>query len=302
MRPRSLDAEVDKLYQLPLEEFTAARNALAKEAGAEAAAEIRTLPKPPVAAWAVNQLYWKTRDVYDVLVEAAAELRAAHKAVLGGKRGDLRAASKAHDDALEEALKVTLNLLTDGGHTATDATKQAVINTLRALPSADPPGRLARTLQPGGFEMLAGFQIAPGKPSPAAQRTPAQDRKPTRAAGKGSPARDERSAAAERRAAAREAVTQATRVLREAETELKRQEFAAARAAKEAEKADARLEQAREALAAAEREVEEAERAVTTAGKARDRARREAGDAQVAVDTARARLEHAQQALEEIRD
>lgn len=300
MRPRSLDAEVDKLYQLPLEEFTAARNALAKEAGADGA-DIRKLQKPPLPAWAINQLYWKNRGVYDALVNAASELRAAHQAVLGGKHGDLRGASQAHDEALDEAQRAALDLLEAAGHKPTDATRQALINTLRALPSSDPPGRLARTLQPGGFEMLAGFQIAPGKAAAAARSAPAVERKPARA-GKGAREREDRSAAAARRAAAREAVTQAARELREAETELKRQEFAAARASKEAERAEARLEQAREALAAAEREVEEAERATATAGKTRDRARRVAGDAQVAVDTARARLEHAQQKLGEIKD
>jgi hypothetical protein len=294
-----MNGDVDRLYQLPLEEFIAARNALAKDAGADAA-DIRKLQKPPVAAWGVNQLYWKKRRVYDALVDAAQELRAAHKALLGGKRGDLRGASKAHDEALEEALKATLDLLNQAGHKATDATKQAVLNTLRALPSTDPPGRLARTLQPGGFEMLAGFQISPTKSDPA--RTAAREERAETRKPKAAPARDARSAAAERRAAAREAAAQAARELREAETELKRQEFTAARAAKESERADLRLEQAREALAAAEREVEEAERAATAAGKARDRARREAEDAQVAVDTARARLEHAQRAVNEIRE
>ena len=272
MRPRSSDAEVDRLYQLPFEEFTSARNALAKEAGADGA-DIRKLQKPPLAAWAVNQLYWKNRKVYDALVEAASELRDAHKAVLGGKRGDLRSASKTHDEALEEALTATLDLLEEAGQKATDSTRQAVINTLRALPSSDPPGRLSRTLQPGGFEMLAGFQIAPSKGAPDSRRAPAEERKPARG-GKAAPERDERRAAPERRAAAREAVTEASRELREAETELKRQEFSAARAAKEAEKAQTRLDDARDALAAAEREVEEATRAAAAAGKTRVRAAR----------------------------
>jgi hypothetical protein len=55
-----LDDDVDRLYQLPLNEFTGARNELAKGAGSRAP-EIRKLAKPPVAAWAVNQLYWNDR-------------------------------------------------------------------------------------------------------------------------------------------------------------------------------------------------------------------------------------------------
>ena len=45
-RLRRSTPQIDRLYQLPLDEFTAARNALAKEAGA-AGAQIRTLQKPP---------------------------------------------------------------------------------------------------------------------------------------------------------------------------------------------------------------------------------------------------------------
>ena len=295
MRPRSLDAEVDKLYQLPPEEFTAARNALARDAGSDGG-EIRRLPKPPLAAWAVNQLYWKDRDVYDTLVEAADALRSAHKAVLGGRKGDLRTASKMHDEALDRALKATLQLVQDAGQHASDATRQAILNTLRALPSSDPPGRLGRTLQPGGFEMLAGLPVAAGKRAAA---RPAAAPAPAPRGREGPSAREDRAAAA-RRTAARQAVADATRAAREADTELRRQEFASARAAKEAANAGRRVEEAREALAAAERDLQEAERDAAAADKARDRASRAAADAQAEAEKARARLEQAQQALSEI--
>ena len=298
MRPRSLDAEIAKLYQLPLDEFTGARNALARDAGSDGAA-IRALQKPPLPAWAVNQLYWTNREVYDALVEAATELRAAHQAVLGGRRADLRGASKTHDEALDRALKATLDQLAANGHKATDATRQAVLNTLRALPTDDPPGRLPRTLQPGGFEMLAGFSVAPAKARPDATRVPARRARQDRAARK-EPAREGRAALQKRRAAAREAAADAARELRDAETELRRQEFAAARAAREAEKAAARLQQAREALAAAERAVDDAEHETASAEKARERAQRAAEHAQAAVDAARTRRERAQEALDEL--
>ena len=54
------NSEVDALFQLALPEFTAARNALAsrlqKAGGKEAAATVKSLAKPPVSAWVVNQL------------------------------------------------------------------------------------------------------------------------------------------------------------------------------------------------------------------------------------------------------
>ena len=62
MATSRVDEEIAGLYQLPLADFTAARNALAKQAGARAS-EVKALQKPPVAAWAINQLYWQRRDV-----------------------------------------------------------------------------------------------------------------------------------------------------------------------------------------------------------------------------------------------
>jgi DNA repair exonuclease SbcCD ATPase subunit len=286
---RGLNAEIDKLYQLPLDEFTAARNALAREAGAEGA-EIRRLSKPPLAAWAVNQLYWKDRSTWDALIAASNELRGAHKAVLGGRRSDLRSASKVHDEALDAALKATLQLLKDAGQNTTDATKQAILNTLRALPSTDPPGRLGRALQPGGFEMLAGLPLAAGTRTAAVARPSPPAAKTTR----GKSAREDRAAAAARKAAAREALAEAAREAREADTHLRRQEFAVARAAKEAENAARRVDDARQALEEAQRDLEEAERAAVKAKQARERASREAEEAQEAAESARARLEAAQ--------
>ena len=79
-----IEDEVDRLYQLPLKEFTPARNALAKQADGDHAATVRALQKPSVPAWAVNQLYWQKRAVYDELVEAAERLRTTHRSLLAG--------------------------------------------------------------------------------------------------------------------------------------------------------------------------------------------------------------------------
>ena len=61
-----LDQEVDRLFELPLEEFTAARNDLAgrlkSEGDAAAAEEVKRLTKPSVAAWTINQLSRQRTD------------------------------------------------------------------------------------------------------------------------------------------------------------------------------------------------------------------------------------------------
>ena len=131
---RQIEAAIDRLYQLPLDEFTAARNALAKELGKEGA-PVKTLAKPPAAAWAINQVFWQRRQAFDALIAAATGVRTAHAAVMAGKRADLRAAGAAHEEAIEAALKAALDVLASAGQPASDATRQAIATTLRALPT-----------------------------------------------------------------------------------------------------------------------------------------------------------------------
>jgi hypothetical protein len=286
----SLDDDLDRLYQLPLTEFTSARNELAKRAGARAA-EVKKLSKPPVAAWAVNQLHTKDRRAYETLVEAAEALRTAHKVVLAGKRGDLRFASKEHEEAVESALKATLAILADAGHPVTDATRHAISQTLRALPSDEPPGRLSHALQPGGFEMLAGITIKGGgagaraisaaAPKPADKKAtpPGEDKKWTEA-------RDDAAAAA--------------RDLREAEHAARRAEFEAARAARATTKAGEALADARADLEKAQTRLEEAEAEAAKADRENQTARKAVEAAEREVVAVRKRAEAAQKTFDRL--
>jgi hypothetical protein len=296
MPARRLDDEIDRLYKLAPDEFTPARNALAKGAGADAPA-IKALTKPPIAAWAVNQVHWQQPDIYNALIDAAKTLRQMHKAVLSGKTGDVRAAGKVHEAAVDAALKAALGQLTSNGHPATDATRQAIATTLRALPGDEPPGRLTRALQPGGFEMLAGLSIgaeghrADAHKTVSAATAPSRIEKPE-ASGKArrkAPEAPAKPVDPKALARAREAAAKAARELREAEHTARREEFEAARAAREAEKATRQLEQAREALAAAEQDVESAEAAAAEAEKTRAAAQQRAEAAERALDAARKR-------------
>jgi hypothetical protein len=291
MARRSPAPSVDRLYQLPLNDFVAERNALAKSAGAEGA-EIRALQKPTLPAWAVNQLYWREREIYDGLMEAAADLRATHNAALRGQRSDLRGAGKAHDEAIDRAFKTILALLADGGHPVTDATRQAIQTTLRALPSDEPPGHLSRQLEPRGFEVLgvaapAGrVKSAPPRAKPKAVKTPTVGDAP------------ERKAQAARLAAARDAVAAASRATRDAEQVARREEFEAARAARDAEKAERRLAAAEQALRQAQAEVDEAREAAGRSGEARDEAQARVDQALNQLTEARDLEERARKDLE----
>jgi hypothetical protein len=291
MPERALDAEIDRLYQLPLDEFTAARNALAKESGKDGA-EIRRLEKPPLAAWAINQVYWQSRATYHAYAAAASALKTAHAAVLAGKRADLRAAGEAHEAALESTLKTALSILKHAGHPASDATKQAIASTLRAMPgTTDPPGRLTRTLQPGGFELLAGMPIAAGG-SARPKDVPRKDTPPAHEVrGKGAAAAKAPNKALTK---AREALAAAKSAEKAAEQANRREEFEAARHSREAERASTRLASAKEAFDAAREALDAAETEVAETTRARDAALRRVRETATALAAAHVRAEAAQ--------
>jgi hypothetical protein len=157
-------AEIDALFQRPLSEFTAARNALAaslKAAGRAAqAAAVKALPKPTLSAWTVNQLCWKHRVAFRRLMAAATRLRNAHAAKLAGGRGDLRAATTAHAAALGRLTTRAARVLRDAGHIATPSLTHRIAATLEAHASLErhargPDGHLTRDVDPTEFEALA---------------------------------------------------------------------------------------------------------------------------------------------------
>jgi hypothetical protein len=151
-----LDDEIDQLYRLPLSEFTKARDELAKKFEKDKA-RIRQLQKPNVAAWSVNQLFWRQRGQYEALIVAAGKARTAQLASLKGKKVDPAAAEAKHAEARRAALDCIRDILSDAGEALSPATISAVNETLEALPTDDRPGRLVRPLKPMGFEGLAGM-------------------------------------------------------------------------------------------------------------------------------------------------
>jgi hypothetical protein len=144
--------DLDHLYQLPLSDFTAARNELARKAGAGGAA-IKARPKPSVPAWAVNQLYWTDRRTYDRLIRASERVRAGHTQSLKGRKVDLAALELQHDAAVKAAADRVRLILSRAGDPGTPMTLKAVVDTLRSLPGGE-PGRLSKALAPMGFGAL----------------------------------------------------------------------------------------------------------------------------------------------------
>src|SRR6188474_850032 len=105
-----LDSKIDDLYKGPLAEFVAARAALAKTVAGNEAKQVKGLKKPTLVPWAVNQVYWHARPVYDRLAKSGAALRSAQVAALSGRPADVRGASEAHRKALAEAVAEGMRL------------------------------------------------------------------------------------------------------------------------------------------------------------------------------------------------
>ena len=83
-----LEAEIDRLYGVPLDEFVAQRDQLAKQLNRdgerEAGAQVKALRKPTVGAWALNQAVRRRRVETDALLATGRRLRAAHEDLMSG--------------------------------------------------------------------------------------------------------------------------------------------------------------------------------------------------------------------------
>jgi hypothetical protein len=85
----NVDQRIDHLYALPPEEFVSARDALAQElrdAGdRKAASQVKSLRRPTVAAWAVNQMARSNPSEMADLLAAGEELREAQRGAMTAK-------------------------------------------------------------------------------------------------------------------------------------------------------------------------------------------------------------------------
>jgi hypothetical protein len=143
--------------------------------------------------------------------------------------------------ALRDAANEIRALLADAGNDPTSATMNAVTETLQALPSSVPPGRLTEPLKLVGFEALAGLVPATSERTLRALAPPPPP---------APPARSGESTAADH-------CHEAQQKKREAET--RRREFAATKralgsASREARQAETAVEAARRALAGTRQE------------------------------------------------
>ena len=300
------DTDIDNLFKLPLGEFTAARNALAaslKAAGRrEDADAARALTKPPLSAWAVNQLYWRHRKAFDQLMAAGDRLRKAQTSQLAGKAADLRGPIEAPRAALSEMAKRAAALLRDADHPPTPDLTRRITTTLEALATygnqegGPAAGRLTADVDPPGFETLAalvpqskGKRAVPGPSRVIPFRPPAKAAPGKKLSPEARKKQEEQERSA-RRKAAQAALHEAERALREAQKILAQREGELRKAAERAkltEKAKADLEKRFETVSA---EADAARQDARRVASAAEEAAQEVHDAERAVDKARQEL------------
>jgi len=220
----SADEIADRLYALPPEEFTRARNQaereLRKAGEPEQADRVKALRRPSAAAGAVNRLVREHRPEVDAFLAVAATLRDAQVA---GK-GNIAAAALAEREALEKLVGL-------GGESVRATLQAAAVddNTARELLTA----RLVREPEPAGFGTL----LAHSEPKAAKASTAARA-----AAGK-------REASARRDdSAARAQLLEAKTALGAAEAEERQAKRRWAQTQRDLEKAQAVVEKAQRGL------------------------------------------------------
>lgn len=310
-----LEDDVNALFKLPLAEFTGSRNDLAarlKRAGrADDASLVKTLAKPSVSAWAVNQLYWKYRDTFDQLLTASQRFREAPTSNAANMHGSL----DARRDALAHLSDLASALLLDAGHNPTPDTIHRITTTLEAISAYARPsdrltlGRLTHDVDPPGFESLASLITVTGtteRNAEPASVTPSQET--VKAATKPAtlPASDVQKVreAEERRRAriadAKVTLQEAKRSLAEARSVVQRLEAAQKKAHAEAKEADREVKEAEKRLREAEERFTKTSAASEDAADRTQRIAAEIEEATQAVEEVRRTIEKASKELESL--
>lgn len=234
------DPRIDRLYELPPAEFTAARNALAAELRAagdgRAAARVKALRKPNRTAAAANRLIRAEPELVEALLGAGGELRQAHRQAASGRgAAQLRAAAAAEREAIERLIARAPAAL---GDPPSPALAEALRNTLHAAAGDDEAraliasGRLSEDLRAVGLGPVPGGGRAAPESDPDAERVrdeakalrrefEAAERSLARSEERLARAKEEAAAATQRAAEARKRLHTARSALQKAEKRLR---------------------------------------------------------------------------------
>ena len=120
----------DELYALPLGDFTAARDARAKELkGTDLAAPVKALKKPSLAAWVVNVLVRRDSEQASQVLELGAALR---EAAAGMQGDELRALTRQRRQLTAAVTTGARSLAAEAGVKVTQSVADQVESTLTA--------------------------------------------------------------------------------------------------------------------------------------------------------------------------
>ena len=154
----ALDDVADEMYGLPMEQFTEARNARAKELSAsgdkETAAAVRKLRKPSQPAWLANQLVRGHPKEIEKILALGKDLRQAQDQ---SKGADLRRLSSDRQELSQRVLRLAaVEAKTAGMAFGTDVQRQLVATIEAAMANessglALKAGRLPDALSHVGF-------------------------------------------------------------------------------------------------------------------------------------------------------
>lgn len=165
-----LEREIDRLFEVPLEEFTPKRNELVrhlkKERDKDGAGQVAALAKPTVPTWVINQLARREKAKVSALLQAGAKLRKAQGQALAGSHADaLRGAQVEERQAVRDLTQRAQQILTEAGRPASRAILERISATLGAAAVTEPArsalkaGRLTSEVRVSGFDALAGIEL-----------------------------------------------------------------------------------------------------------------------------------------------
>ena len=290
---------IDRLYGLPLEEFTPARDAASKELRAagerDAAAEVKRLRKPSRLAWALNQVRRHDPEPVDELIAAGERLQEAQRQLVeAGERGLLRDAAADERELVGKIADLAERELATSGHPANATAQGKLFSTLHAA-AADPEVRDA--LAAGrllGEHQLSDLGLVPGSPTPS---------EATRGDGRARREGARKTETPTRGSAERKARERTERKGRETTDHKERaaaERKARAAAEREARQLTTKLERARERSHALAKQQKEAERGLADAQRAAERAAAAVERAAASAERARGAAQEAAQRVGEL--
>ena len=258
--PDDVDAALERLYGVPLEEFVSERKSIAAELRAsgrrEAAALVARAAKPTVSAWAVNQLTRRNRPAVDELLAAGERLVREQAEALRGGGEAFEQVQRDERASVRRLVDAAAKILDIAGRPPGSATRERIAATLRAAAVDEEgrellaKGRLTRDLEPAGFDPIAAMAAMASRSGGATRARPRQARRGA-AAPRPTDGREQLAHAREVMTAARERARERERASREAERDARAAEKAARVAEEEAESARRAASQARQRADAA---------------------------------------------------